>query len=309
MAQYTAEQEIDGVYHDDVEPPEGLSVRNKTERRRALRVVYGDAVAGTRNGDPHGVRAWINLDRIESEILALLPRDPAQAERYFLNRKEAAEDAAFDLPAWKGRASGWVVPPRELVTVGVDGARFRDALAMVATQVRVDGSNEKGHQWTVGIWERPDNASHGYEHPFDEIDAAMVQVFADFDVWRAYVDPQHIEHLLERWQGRWGSRIQPWWTNRNRQIAWAVRGYEEAIAAGDLSHDGDPKLTEHIGNAKRQKVNVFDEEHRQMHTISKERPDSPRKMDGAMAGVLSWECRGDAIADGAESRSRRMIVV
>jgi hypothetical protein len=38
-----------------------------------------------------------------------------------------------------------------------------------------------------------------------------------------------------------------------------------------------------------------------MHTISKDRPDSPRKMDLAMAGTLSWEARGDAIAAGATS--------
>ena len=37
VAQYTAEQEHDGVLHDDVESPEQLSLRNKAECRRALR--------------------------------------------------------------------------------------------------------------------------------------------------------------------------------------------------------------------------------------------------------------------------------
>jgi stage V sporulation protein SpoVS len=40
-----------------------------------------------------------------------------------------------------------------------------------------------------------------------------------------------------------------------------------------------------------------------MHTLSKDRPDSPSKIDGAMAGVLSWEARGDAIAAGAKPRT------
>ena len=45
-------------------------------------------------------------------------------------------------------------------------------------------------------------------------------------------------------------------------------------------------------------LNVYDDKHRQMYTLSKDRPDSPRKIDGAMAGVLSWEGRSDCIAAG-----------
>jgi hypothetical protein len=34
VAQWTPEHESEGVYHDDVTPPESLSIRNKQERRR-----------------------------------------------------------------------------------------------------------------------------------------------------------------------------------------------------------------------------------------------------------------------------------
>src|SRR6201982_2908468 len=54
VAQYTSENEHEGVYHDDVDPPEGLSIRNKTERRRALKIAYGDAATGRRNGQAGG---------------------------------------------------------------------------------------------------------------------------------------------------------------------------------------------------------------------------------------------------------------
>jgi hypothetical protein len=104
--------------------------------------------------------------------------------------------------------------------------------------------------------------------------------------------------LLDRWQGRWGEkRVVKWFTNRPRQIAFSVRNYTSAINAGDQSHNGDETFDPHIKNARKQKLNVYDEEHRQMHTISKDRPDSPRKMDLAMAGgAIAWEARGDAIA-------------
>ncbi len=83
-------------------------------------------------------------------------------------------------------------------------------------------------------------------------------------------------------------------------MAYAVRNHETAVAAGDLTHDGDPVLARHIGNAMRQKVNVKDDDDRQMHVLSKDRPFSPLKMDGAVAAVLAWEARGDAIASGAK---------
>ena len=40
-------------------------------------------------------------------------------------------------------------------------------------------------------------------------------------------------------------------------------------------------------------------------TISKEHPHSPRKIDGAMAAVLAYECRGDAVALGLARPPRR----
>jgi hypothetical protein len=281
VAQWTAEHEFEGVFHDDVTPPESLSVRNKRERRKALQMVYGDSY-------------WVDLDRVDTEIEALLPRDPAQAERWFLNRKNASEGRAFNGEQWDSLATTDASEYGALIVLGVDGARFRDALAVIATDV------ETGRQWPIGIWERPENAGDDYEHLFDEVDGAMIETFEEFEVWRVYVDPQHIESLMEKWQGRWGEkRVLPWFTNRPRQIAWAVRNYEDAIGSGDASHDGDPVFARHIKNAVRMKLNVRDDDHNQMHGLQKDRPNSPRKMDAAMGAVLSWEARGDAIAAGA----------
>lgn len=304
VAQYTAEHELDGVYHDDVEPPDGLSVRNKGERRRALRAVYGDAVTGRRDGKKGAIKPWIDLDRIEAEIVALLPRDPAQAERFFLNRKRAAEAAAFDFEAWK-RASRKQRPDyRSLIVIGVDGARFADSLAVIATDV------ESGFQWPLGIWTKPENAPDTYEHPLTEVDGAVREAFQHFEVWRLYADPQWIDVLVDGWQGDFGSkRVLEWYTNRPRQTAWAVRNYADAIAAGDVTHDGDEVFAQHIRNAVRRKLNVYDDEHRQMWTLSKERPGSPRKIDAAMAAVLSWEARGDARAGGAEPQDKSVYFV
>lgn len=301
VAQYTAEHEHEGVLHDDVTPPESLSIRNKAERRRALKIAYGDAVTGKRS-DPGAIEPWINLDRIDAEIRALLPRDPAQAERWFLNRKEAPEAKAFRASIIDERAVATTPEPGGLVVIGVDGARFRDALAIVGTEV------ESGVQWPIGIWERPHGAGEDYEHPFDQVDGAMTEAFETYDVWRAYIDPQYIDHLVNTWQGRWGDhRVVEWLTNRPRQTAFAVRHYTQALEAGDATLVPDDTLLRHLKNAVRWKTSVKDDDQRTMHLIGKDRQDSPNKVDGAMAGLLSWEARGDAIAANAQPTRRTSV--
>lgn len=292
VAQYTAEVEVPlgGVYHDDVEPPDSLSVRNKKDRRRALKLVYGDSY-------------WVDRDRVDVEIEALLGRDPAQAERWFLNRKRAGEAKAFNGEQWDSRAKPtFQVPPGSLVVVGVDGARFRDALAGIATHV------ESGFQWPLFIIERPENAGDDYEHDFDQADGAMVELEQNFNLWRVYVDPQHIDPLLKSWQGRWGERrVLPWYTNRPLQAAWAIRRYTDAQAGGDVTHDGDDRFARHVKNAVKWKLHVRDDKGQPMHTIGKDRQDSKFWMDAAWAGALSWEARGDAIAASAGNEPSREI--
>lgn len=295
-AQLTNENPV-GVHVDYPSPPAG-SVRNKRERRKVLRAVYGDSV---RDGETDWGKwkGWVDLDRIDLEIESLLESDPPQAERFFLNRVHAGESVAFDLEQWHANTRYQDVPERSLIVIGVDGARFDDALAIVATDVATN------HQWPIKIIERPDNADDDYEHDFEAADGAMLEAFTRFDVWRIYVDPQRIELLFDRWQGRWTDRVVlPWYMNRPRQVAYAVRSYRVAISAGDVTNDGDLVMARHIGNARRMPLEVKDEDGRPMFSIQKDRRGSPNKIDAAAAGVLSHEARGDAIADGALQRQR-----
>ncbi len=46
-----------------------------------------------------------------------------------------------------------------------------------------------------------------------------------------------------------------------------------------------------------------------MWVIHKDRPDSPQKIDAAVAAVLSWEARTDAIAAGANVEAQYDVLV
>jgi hypothetical protein len=278
-----------GVYINDVDGGPG-SVRNKQERRKVLRRVYGDSA--TAQG------GWVDLDRIDAEIEALLEHDAGQAERFFLNRKVAAEGAAFNPEAWKALAKRRTVTAGAVIVLGVDGARHDDAIAVVATDVK------SGYQWLVDCIERPDHAPDDYEHDLDRIDGAVSDLVDNgrYVVWRIYADDQYISGLIEKWQNKFGiKRVVAWHTNRPRPIAWAVRRFQEAISNGDLSHDGSSVYARHIRNSRKRMLTVLDDQQRQMHTLTKTHVKSPLKIDCAMAGVLSWEARYNAMQDGAVS--------
>jgi hypothetical protein len=54
----------------------------------------------------------------------------------------------------------------------------------------------------------------------------------------------------------------------------------------------------HVANARRHDLTQRDERGQPLWVIRKDRHDSPNKIDYAMASVLSWEARTDAIASG-----------
>jgi phage terminase large subunit-like protein len=255
-----------------------------------MRKVYGDSLI-TRGG-------WVDLDRIDAEVEALLEHDAAQAERFFMNRKIAQEGAAFDIEHVKT-----LIKPRKLtegsvICLGVDGARHEDSLAVVGTDVK------SGYQWLVAVAERPQHAPDDYEHDLDLIDGPVTELIEGdkLVVWRAYCDDQHIRHLVDSWQNRFGEkRFVTWHTNRDKQMAWATRRYEEAISAGDVTFDGNPVFMTHLRHARKRMVTALDDKERQMHVLSKSSSRSPQKIDIAAAAVLSWEARSDALASGAVS--------
>ncbi len=88
-------------------------------------------------------------------------------------------------------------------------------------------------------------------------------------------------------------------------MAYAIRAFNGAIAAGEISHDGNVHLTRHLGNSCRLYTNLADEEGKPLWILRKERPDSPEKIDAGMAAVLSWEARRDAVTSGAVVAAKR----
>jgi phage terminase large subunit-like protein len=271
-----------GILYDSLEAPEETDLDDEGSLRAGLMAARGDS-------------EWVSPDRLVEEIHD--PRtSPAIARRFYLNQIVAQEDKPFDGKRWEELARpGYIVPDGALITLGFDGSIGRDHTALIGTEV------ETGHQWVVGYWE-PEiiDGKEETRIPFMEVDETVDAAFKRWKVWRFNGDPFYWKDMLASWAGRYGSDVVvSWATNQYRKMAASLLAYRNAIQTGALSHDGDPRFTAGILNAHKHMQQFNDDQGQQMWTIQKERPDSPLKIDAAMAGCLSWEAYTAAIAAGA----------
>lgn len=236
---------------------------------------------------------WRNIDAVVG-LWSDPTTDLSYWERVWCNRLVKGALQAFDLERWKALKRPRTEKPHRLVTLGFDGAVFHDSTALIATDI------EDGDQWVEGLWERPLGREH-WQVPAEDVDAAVRRCFSQYNVWKLYADPPYWESWIALWSGLFGKdRVESWWTHRRVPMTQALRGFVSAIKEGLIHHDGDPDLARHLGNARRKDLdNLRDDQGNPLWLIEKERHDSPHKIDAAMASVLSWKARTDAIAAGA----------
>jgi len=180
--------------------------------------------------------------------------------------------------------AGAELQPGDRITLGFDGSRYGDATALVACRI-ADGLLEP-----LGVWEQPLVAGE-WEVPAGEVDAAVAEAFARFKVVRGYFDPPLWQSEIDAWALEFGDAVQRFATNRTRMKD-AVERFRTDLAAGETPrHTGDERLTRHALNAQVKQV-------RGGYFLQKSRPGSPEKIDAAVAAVLAYEARADAIAAG-----------
>ena len=299
-----SERKAAGVLFDTREPPghEKIDMTSAVELRPALEFAYGESVLSAAHPD------WgVVLDRLIEEILDPAT-DPSDAKRYYLNVAAPSSDWAFDKLRWKELGATGLVPDKgALIVAGFDGARHDDAVALIGCEVAT------GNMWNVAVWERPDGAPDEYEHPELEVNDAVAEMFEHFEVWRMYCDPPYWETTVATWSAKYKGvdrkqAVVPWYTKRWSPIGVACRSFAAAIRAGEVHHhvDADDVLTRHVRNAVKRTVPARDEDGKPLWTIRKATPG--RKIDAAMAAVLAWEARRDAIASGAKVRGNKSAV-
>jgi hypothetical protein len=282
------------VLYDSREAPADVDLADEPALMAALRAAYGNST-------------WVDLERIRDEIYDPAT-PPADSRRFYLNQISAASDAWITAPEWAGCADPTqVVGADEPITLGFDGSRRRargvtDATALVACRV------SDGHTWPLAVWEQPDGpAGDDWQVPTVEVDAAVAQAFRDYTVVGMYADPARWETWVATWEARHASQLVvratqahpiEWWMTggRSAYIVRALERFRGAVIDRELTHDGSYVLTRHVLNARRRSG-------RSGVQIAKSSPDSPHKIDAAVAAVLAFAARADALAAGVSEET------
>ena len=253
----------------------------------------------------------MDLDRVIAEIWD--PRNPpSQSRQYFLNVASGASDAWVLEHQWAARYDAdKIVADREAITLGFDGSRKRSASVTDATAL-IGCRVSDGHLFELGVWEQPAGpAGDGWRVPVTEVDAAVDYAFSRWNVVGFYADPAKWETYVAAWAAKYGPRLKvkasrdhpiEWWMTggRSHLIVKAVGLFLGALLDGELSHGGDYALTRHVLNARIRPTTSG-------LTISKPHPDSPQKIDAAIAGILAYQARVDAIAKGVNAPSTSFV--
>jgi hypothetical protein len=291
--------EAESIDRGEIEDPELFYFHREASTRHDMKTLEGRIEAVREASGP--AAEWSDLRGIAKQWDR--PKaDPQYLERVWLNRWTQTSAQAFDARRWRDDLArpDFRIGRKAMVTVGLDGSRWKDTTAVVVTDVAT------GWQWARGLWVPED--CPGGEVPVGEVVATVDDVFAQFNVLRMYGDPaQGWDEPLAQLAGKHGpKKVVFFYTDsRNlRNTAVMCSNYAGAIKGGEVTNDGDDRFGRHIGAAQKRFIRMVDDEGKPLWVMAKERHDSPNKIDLAMAGGLSWQARLHVIAAGLANKNK-----
>lgn len=308
-----------GLLYDHREAPPETDMMDRDSLEYGLRVSYGDS-SGHPDGcvihEPACSPGWVDLETIIQSIWDA-DADEQESRSDFLNQITESSDSWIGQMDWaaqdgtrEDREGGPVTPVKhgDVIALGFDGSRGRakgkpDATALIGCRVT------DGHVFRVGIWEANEDKRtwETWEPPIPEIEATIAETFKNYKVAAFFADPgKDWRSHINAWEARFGARVPvksrrdhpfEWWMTGGRATAveQAIEECEAAIFNGDLTHDGSSDLMRHVLNAKRRTS------HGKL-ALGKDGASSPRKIDAAVAMVLAWTARREAVAAGLGRR-------
>ena len=303
--------EAEAIQRGEIEEPEMFYFhREASEHNPKTGIKYdlklmADRVEAVREASGPSVAEWSDLRSIAKQW-DRPGVDKSYLERTWLNRWTQAEAAAYDTLAWESFSKvGAMIPDGADISLGFDGSKWKDTTALVATEMST------GLQIPLGLWVPTD------DEPVEpaEVEASADDAFRRFNVVRMYGDPaQGWDEFLASMASKYGPKVVMFFYNDSRNLrntAYMCRSYQQAIEAGTVFGNGDAELTAHIGHAQKYEIKMADEEGKPLWSVKKERHDSDKKIDLAMAGGMSNQARLDALKHGwskPEEQDTRVFV-
>lgn len=235
------------------------------------------------DADPDDPRTWRScmpaLGHTIAEPVVQHARDTmtdGEFRRAYLNQQREHDDRWLPAGAWADcrQREGMRLPPDgTAITVAFDGSYNRDATALA-------GCTLDGHVFEIGLWERPVSAADDWVVPRDKVDARVHETMARWNVRRLAADRSRWYAETEAWFERYGDVVVDIRPENRRWMIDACAGFYGAVREHQITHDGSEALARHLANAivKETPDGAY---------ITKDRRDSPRKIDLAVAAIMA----------------------
>lgn len=288
-AQVTGEHPDDRTYVDTVEPNRVEDLGDDETLYAELLRQYGDS-ARERGG-------WVNVrGRMMGEARSTKHME-ADRRRFFLNEIVVGESVFVDPIRWDAMAGAEALQSGDRIALGFDGAKFRDATSLVATRM------SDGKLFELRTWERPKDALQ-WRVPTTEVDQVVRATFDAYDVVMMFADPYRWQDYLDTWAGEWPKQVVEFPTNIEQRMDKAIERFTTAFNGGQVAHDGSETLTRHCKNAvlvkgSKKKARPGEDEDIAPHYLKMAKRGTGQLIDAAVAAVLAYAARGQAIEDGA----------
>lgn len=275
-----------GFLYDSLEAPAETSLHDLASLRRGLIAARGDST-------------WLNVDRLIDEIMDPTT-PPSMSMRFYLNRIVAADDAFLSPSEWQVCKVDETLKPGDQIAMFFDGSLNEDHTGLVACRI------DDGLISVLGHWDP--KAEESGEIDRDKVNRTVADAFAQYDVVAFYADVRFWEAYVDRWRDEYGDQLvikasAQTAGKKAHAVAWDMRGkvkefseavekFEALVRAGEIKHDGNTLLMQHMGNAKRQ-ANKYG------YSIRKESRDTSRKIDLAVCAIgaclARWEVRATGL--------------
>lgn len=273
------------ILMDVRQAPPDTDLADYASLKRGLAFVYADC-------------PWADIDAIITRIWSNRRTD--DSKRKYLNWPVASSDSWVQPQDWAQMVDATrVVADGEDVVLFFDGSLSRDHTALIGCCL------SDGHVFTVGVWE-PEARDDGDVPRVNiaAIDGTVDGAFQRWNVVAFFADVREWESFVKvEWPARYRDQLQVWASPKSAHpepIAWDMRGKDflftqaaelcaDEIARHGFTHDGDPRLTAHVHNARRH-------DGRYGVTVRKESPSSPRKIDACVCMIgarMVWRLARD----------------
>jgi phage terminase large subunit-like protein len=215
----------------------------------------------------------------ESDFHSAIKRTP-EAEFRIKRCNQWVSTVETWLPAgsWDECAGEVNLTSEDEIVLGFDGSYNGDASVIVGAVVpRVEGDPVR--VFMVKAWEK-DLEHDGPEWRVDigEVEQTVLDFCQKHNVKEIACDPFRWQRSMEVLEG-YGLPVVAFPQSPQRMIK-ACAGFFDSVAEKRLIHDGDPLLARHIGNTAVKLTPAGPH-------IKKENPNSPRKIDAAVAAILA----------------------